>query len=354
MRRRAATSGLYLALVLMTASGCEGSTAYAPAGGTTQPTPPPPGQLSVSPSSLTFTSIGAQSVQTINITTSLSSSTVSIDASGCGSGASAIVTFSTPSGSGTSFTDMVTPVKPGACSATVSSVTGGSATEMVTVSASSGTATIGDYVSPNAASLMITVKTVNGQPPTTAQVPQNPSTVALSTGSGGNCTVAPTGETCTIPIPEPAGTVAYQFDELDSHGNKLATNTVTLQVPASPTNFNVTLNGIVATVSIAGPQLHPSTSFSGPVTVQSFDASGGAIVGPAPFAYPFTIADNDSSPHTSLTLNGNTGKTVATTTPDDVVILNYDGANIPPFTFSVMTVNGPQPISGGGTVTVGP
>ena len=211
------------------------------------------------------------------------------------------------------------------------------------------------FVSPNSAFIVTTVKTVNGQPPTTTQVPVNPTTTALSTGTGGNCVVAPSGEVCTVKIPAPTGTVVYQFDLLDSANHKLATNTVTFQILPGSTNPNLQaqLDGIVATVTVTAPQLQPGTSFSGPITVQSFDASGALIVGPAPFAYSFTKTDNDTTAHTSLTDNGTTAKTVTDNGPNDVVILNYDGANIPSFSITVTTVNGPQPISGGGNVQVG-
>jgi hypothetical protein len=211
------------------------------------------------------------------------------------------------------------------------------------------------FVSPNSAFIVVTVKTVNGQPPTATQVPVNPTTTALSTGSGGNCVVAPSGEVCTIKIPAPTGTVVYQFDLLDSANHKLATNTVTFTILAGSTNPNLSaqLDGIVATVTVITPHLQPGTAFSGPITVNAFDASGALIVGPAPYAYPFTLTDTDTSTHTSLTNNGVTGKTVTVVSPNDVVILNYDGANIPSFSITVTTVNGPQPISGGGNVQVG-
>jgi len=210
------------------------------------------------------------------------------------------------------------------------------------------------FVSPNSASIVITVKTVNGQPPTTTQVPVNPTTVTLSTGAGGNCTVAPSGEVCTVTIPAPTGTVVYQFDLLDSGGHKLATNTVTFVIAAgSNPNLQAQLDGIVATVTVTAPHLNPGTAFSGPITIQAFDASGALIVGPAPFAFSFTKTDNDGTAHTSLTDNGTTGKTVTDIGPNDVVILNYDGANIPSFSITVTTVNGPQPITGGGNVQVG-
>ena len=174
------------------------------------------------------------------------------------------------------------------------------------------------YVSPNSASLRTTVKTVNGQPPTSTQVPQNPSTTALSTAQGGNCTVTPAGETCTVTIPTPTGTVVYQFDLLDSNNNVLATNTVTFTIAAGSNNpaLAAQLDGVVATVTVTAPNLQPGTSFSGPITVNAYDASGALIVGAAPFANPFTLTDTDGTTHTSLTDGSTTGKSVTDGEPE--------------------------------------
>jgi len=193
------------------------------------------------------------------------------------------------------------------------------------------------YVSPNSATLVVTVKTVNGQPPTPAQVPPalNPATFALSTGTGGNCTTAPSGETCSVTIPAPTGQVVYQFDLLDASSNRLATNTLTFTVAAgSSATLQAQLNGIASTVSVTAPTLNAGTSFSGPITVQAFDASGALIVGSAPYSNPFTLTDNDATGATSLTNGATTGSVVTVGTPNDVVILNFDGEDIDPFTIA--------------------
>ena len=192
------------------------------------------------------------------------------------------------------------------------------------------------FVSPNAASLVITVVTVNGIAPTATQAPVNPTTVALSTAGGGNCTVSPSGETCTVALPAPTGSVKYLLQLEDGAARVLATNTVTFTIVASAANqsFAAQLNGVVASVVVTAPKLGAGTSFSGPITVQAFDASGALIVGSAPYANAFTLTDNDASGHTSLTDNGTTALTVTVLSPNDVVILNYDGASIAQPTFT--------------------
>jgi hypothetical protein len=207
------------------------------------------------------------------------------------------------------------------------------------------------FVSPNAASLTITVLSVNGSSPTSAQVPQNPTTVALSTASGGNCTAGPNGETCTVPIPAPTGNVQYRFDLFDASNHLLATNTVTFTVLPGVGNqsFATALKGVVVSVTISTPALNSGTPSSNPLTVQAFDASGALITGNAPYANPFTLTDNDSTGHTSLSDNGTTGKTVTVNGPTDVVLLNYDGTAITSFTITA-TIPG-QP-NGGTSATV--
>ena len=202
-----------------------------------------------------------------------------------------------------------------------------------------------DYVSPNSASIEITVLTVNGSAPTATQVPVNPTTAALSTASGGNCTVSGAGETCTVQIPAPTGAVQYRFRLKDAGAvHVLAQNTVTLTIAAGVANqsFSVQLDGVVASVTTTLPVLTPGTSFSGPITVQAFDASGAMIVGSAPYANPFTLTDNDKTGHTSLTLNSQTALTVGPVmTPNDVVILNYDGGPDVPFTVTATITPAP-------------
>ena len=109
------------------------------------------------------------------------------------------------------------------------------------------------YVSPNSAALVVTVKTVDGQPPTAAQVPVDRQTTVLSTGTGGNCTVSPSGETCTVTIAAPTGQVTYQFDLLDgsTNANTLATLTQTFTIAAgSSPHLQAVLDGIVSSVTV--------------------------------------------------------------------------------------------------------
>ncbi len=213
------------------------------------------------------------------------------------------------------------------------------------------------YVSPNSTTLVVTVKTVNGQPPTATQVPPalNPETFPLSTAPNGNCTVTANGETCTVTIAAPTGQVVYQFDVFDVNSHELSTNTLTYTIAAGTTsNLQAQLDGIVASVTVTAPALTAGTSFSGPITVNAFDASGALITGSAPYNNPFTLTDNDAEGGTSLTNGATTGATVTVGSPNDVVLLNYDASAIDSFTISATVPGKPAATAGSVTVTQQP
>jgi hypothetical protein len=346
-RHQSLMRAVFCALATVLLSACQGGSANSPAFFTG--TAAGAGTLGVQPNSLTFAGTGAAFAQNVTITVSVPTSTVTATPGvACGTGAAALVTLANPTQSGNTFTATVTPQNVGSCTVTVASSQGGSATFTVTVN--SAAVTIPAFVSGNAVSLKGTILSVNGSAPTAAQVPasQNPSTIALLTsGAGRNCLFAPGGETCTVNVPAPTGQVVYQFDLFDSSNRKLATNTVTLAVQPGANQFQVQVKPIAVTATFGLPTLNHGTSFSGPITVQAFDASGALIVGSVNYNTAFTVTDNDASAHTSLTLNTTTAKAVTTVNPNDTIILNYDGTAIPSFT---ITAGGG--VTGSGTVTV--
>ncbi|HEX3465305.1 MAG TPA: hypothetical protein VHS78_14755 [Candidatus Elarobacter sp.] len=228
-------------------------------------------------------------------------------------------------------------------------------TLLVPRTSTSSSARAPQFVSPNAATLTVTVLTVNGSAPTAAQVPPsvNPTVAQLSTGAGGNCTAVTGGLSCTVTVPAPTGAVKYSFQLKDSSSNLLATSTPTFNVATGNQTFATQLNGVVRTVTVTAPALHSGTPFSGPITVAAFDATGAQIVGSAAYANPFTLTDGDATGHTSLTNGATTGTSVTVGSPNDVVILNFDGSNqVQSFqiTASGGTQAGTPPVSGGGAV----
>jgi hypothetical protein len=129
----------FIALVPVLVAACQGGGANPP------PFPTgnqgPPGQLSVSPSSLTFAGTGATFAQNVTITVSVPTNTITVTPeAACGSGSSALVAVANPQQSGNTFTATVTPQNVGTCLITLTSASGGSAQFRVTVN--SGTVTI--------------------------------------------------------------------------------------------------------------------------------------------------------------------------------------------------------------------
>jgi hypothetical protein len=129
----------FIALVPVLFAACQGGGANPP------PFPTgnqgPPGTLSVSPSSLTFSGTGAAFAQNVTITVSVPTNTITVtpDAA-CGTGSNALVTIANPQQSGNTFTATVTPQKVGTCNITLTSGSGGTAQFTVTVNG--GTVTI--------------------------------------------------------------------------------------------------------------------------------------------------------------------------------------------------------------------
>ncbi|HYW52608.1 MAG TPA: hypothetical protein VE826_01495 [Dongiaceae bacterium] len=101
----------------------------------------PPGTLTVSPNSLSFSGTGPAFAQNVTITVSVPTNTITVtpDAA-CGSGSNALVTVANPQQNGNTFTAAVTPQKVGTCNITLTSGSGGTAQFKVTVN--SGTVTI--------------------------------------------------------------------------------------------------------------------------------------------------------------------------------------------------------------------
>ena len=204
------------------------------------------------------------------------------------------------------------------------------------------------FVSPGTTSISIVINSVDGNTTLPAGVPRTTTVALTTTGANPPCTASPSGQTCTVPIPAPTGVVNYTFSLLDASNNVLAVATVSFTIAAGSNNpsLRAVLNGVVKTVSVFIPQFSSGTSFSGPITVNAYDASGALIVGGAPYFAPFTLTDGDTSGHTSLTNGGTTGLTVTVNSPNDVVIMNYDGATEDPFSVnangSTLQQNGNQ------------
>jgi hypothetical protein len=225
------------------------------------------------------------------------------------------------------------------------------------------------FISPLATQFEVQILSVNSGPPP-GWVNTDATTPLDFTPGTGNCTTSgsPATATCTIPIAAPPGSVNYVFTAEDNAPHFLSTLNTTLTVaPNASNSFTVTLLGIVATMQISGSSLSANTvvnaspiSINAPpppppvpagetLTVTALDASGAQIVGPANYAYPITITDNDVTLQTTLNVNfGTQGSTAVLANPNDRLALHYTGQAINTFT---LTASGNALISGGGTIT---
>src|ERR1039458_3583498 len=119
MKRRCVfVSPLALAIGLV---ACSGNVDTVPLPTPAPSASPAPGILSIAPSnSLSFAGTGASYAQTVTVTDSIATTGLIVAAQNCGTGASAIVVFGSPSGIGTTFQIVVTPLAAGSCSALIS------------------------------------------------------------------------------------------------------------------------------------------------------------------------------------------------------------------------------------------
>ncbi len=191
------------------------------------------------------------------------------------------------------------------------------------------------YISPNTAS--VTISLAAGA----LSLPANsPCTIAggaitcATTGSSPGCTVGVGITACTLNVIAPVGNDQFNLDMFDAAGNKLSTGTVVAVVATAGATIALTMNGVVAHVSLAlGTPVTVGTTTKVPVIVTATDASGATIVGPGSFTQPITLTNSDASGHTVLT---------PTSVPDPAtgqtgVTLTYDGSP----TVTTVTISAP-------------
>jgi hypothetical protein len=129
----------FIALVSLSFAACQGGGANPPPFPTGDQRPP--GTLTVSPNSLTFSGTGATFAQNVTITVSVPTSSLTVTPeAACGSGPTALVAVGNPQQNGNVFTATVTPQRTGTCIITITDQSGASAQFRVTVNG--GTVTI--------------------------------------------------------------------------------------------------------------------------------------------------------------------------------------------------------------------
>lgn len=202
-----------------------------------------------------------------------------------------------------------------------------------------------DYVSPSTQSLTI----ANGSGTVIAQ--------ANLTPQSAGCTLptASTPLTCTVSATIPAGTATYTvttYDRPGATGTKLAVAALSITGSAgSATTVNLTLSGIVASLTIAlDPASLPSgTAKTAALIVNALDPAGNIIVGPQGYVdasgNPLTIALADSDLSGATTL----GQPTITTPAGDIAV-HYSGASLASAT---ITASASGVTSKNATLTIG-
>jgi len=217
---------------------------------------------------------------------------------------------------------------------------------------SSGSSSRPQYVSPSTSQIEVVVNTVNGGAPP-SWVPADVTTPLTTTGGSPNCSISAGTETCNLQVAAPPGTVNYTFTVKDTGGAALGTLTTDETVVQGVANaFNVTLQGIVKTVTVSGTALaanDQSFATTGEtLTVQAQDADGNQIVLPGAYNNAVTLTDNDATGQTKLSLNGGAASSsVISTSPADVVKLVYTGQAANSFAIAASGTG----ITGGGTIS---
>jgi hypothetical protein len=193
------------------------------------------------------------------------------------------------------------------------------------------------FVSPNSAYFVSKINSYNGITTFPSWLQQT-TTVALTTGNGGNCTVSGSTETCTVSFPTYPGTVSYTFSLEDSAQAVLATHTGTYKIAQGKnTVIDVTFQGIPASVAISVPVTEYShRAFTQHITVTVKDASGAQITS-GDYGAPVTLSTSDTTGATQLSVNQPTStsgfaSSVSLTGGIPYVRLQYSGLAIAPFT----------------------
>ena len=180
------------------------------------------------------------------------------------------------------------------------------------------------FVSPATSQISLTVVSVNGvatsAPPMVFGVsPISPNCI----GSNGIVT-------CNLAATIPIGTDVLSASTLDVNGVSLGTSTITATVRQNATNtIALAIGGQIANLQIYLSQNHftPGTALNSNVIVVPLDQSGAEIVNPGNYNPAIAVTSSSSAGgHIALVTNGaNTGQSATINSPNDQVILAYDG-----------------------------
>jgi hypothetical protein len=180
------------------------------------------------------------------------------------------------------------------------------------------------FVSPATAQISLTVVSVNG-----TAVTGTPTTFPVSPSSPG-CNGANGVVTCTLNANIPIGNDVLTASTLDANGHSLGSSTITANVVQNLANsIALSVGGTIASLQmyLSQSQFSSGTPGMANVIVVPLDQSGAEIVNPGDYNPSIAVTSSSSlSGHVSLITDGvNTGQSGTIVSPNDQVVVNYDG-----------------------------
>jgi hypothetical protein len=181
------------------------------------------------------------------------------------------------------------------------------------------------YVSPATAQISLTVVSVNG-----TAVAGTPTTFPVSPSSPG-CSGANGVVTCTLNANIPIGNDVLTASTLDANGHSLGSSTITASIVQNLANsIALSVGGTIASLQMYLPpqaQFSSGTPGTANVIVVPLDQSGAEIVNPGNYNPSIAVTSSSSvSGHVSLITDGvNTGQVGTIASPNDQIVVNYDG-----------------------------
>ncbi len=180
------------------------------------------------------------------------------------------------------------------------------------------------YVSPATAQISLTVVSVNG-----TAVTGTPTTFPVSPSSPG-CNGTNGVVTCTLNANIPIGNDVLTASTLDANGHSLGSSTITASIVQNLANsIALSVGGTIASLQmyLSQSQFSSGTAGTANVIVVPLDQSGAEIVNPGNYNPSIAVTSSSSvSGHVSLITDGvNTGQSGTIASPNDQVVVSYDG-----------------------------
>jgi hypothetical protein len=180
------------------------------------------------------------------------------------------------------------------------------------------------FISPATAQISLTIVSVNGIATSGA-----PMTFAVSPSSP-NCAGTNGVVTCNLAATIPIGNDVLTATTLNANSQTLGSSTITATVAQNATNrIALSVGGQIANLQIYLSQNHftPGTAANADVIVVPLDQSGAEIVNPGDYNPAIAVTSSSSAGgHLSLVTDGtNTGQSGTLNSPNDQVVVAYDG-----------------------------